>query len=139
MNQVGEQLAKKNLVNSMTDVTGFGLLGHLLEVCKASNLTAEIEFDKIPFIQESIDASKNKVSTGASKRNWNSYSKFIQATNMKIWQRNLLTDPQTSGGLLITFTDKNKDKVLRVLKNSKIKSLFTFGKLKKGSPSIKII
>ena len=52
----------------MTDVTGFGLLGHLLEVCKASNLTAEIEFDKIPFIQESIDASKNKVSTGASKR-----------------------------------------------------------------------
>ena len=50
---------------------------------------------------------------------------------MKIWQRNLLTDPQTSGGLLITFTDKNKDKVFRVLKNSKIKSLFTFGKLKK--------
>ena len=139
MNHVGEQLAKKNLVNSMTDVTGFGLLGHLLEVCKASNLTAEIEFDKIPFIQESIDASKNKVSTGASKRNWNSYSKFIQATTMKIWQRNLLTDPQTSGGLLITFTDKNKDKVFRVLKNSKIKSLFTFGKLKKGSPSIKII
>ena len=93
MNHVGEQLAKRNLVNSMTDVTGFGLLGHLLEVCKASKLSAEIEFDKIPFIQESIDASKTKYHRRL-KRNWNSYSRFIHATNIKTWQRNLLTDPK---------------------------------------------
>ena len=138
MNHVGEQLAKKNLVNSMTDVTGFGLLGHLLEVCKASKLSAEIEFDKIPFIQESIDASKTKYPQAPQKETGIVIVDLFRQQILK-HGKNLLTDPQTSGGLLITFTNKNKDKVFRVLKNSKIKSLFTFGKLKKGSPTIKII
>ena len=90
----------------MTDVTGFGLLGHLLEVCKASNLRNKLSLIRFLLFKNPLMLQKMEVSTGASKRNWNSYSKFIQAINIKTWQRNLLTDLQTSGGLLITFTEK---------------------------------
>ena len=99
LNWLGAKAANLQYVNAMTDVTGFGLLGHLTEVCDGSGLSAEIEFHKIPHF-EFLDEYINQKSTpGGTQRNWDSYGDRISSiTDM---QRSILADPQTSGGLLI--------------------------------------
>lgn len=101
LNKIGEVFAKIPAVKAMTDVTGFGLMGHLTEMCAASNLTAVIDFDKVPFLnKEVIDYYIEKGSMpGGTKRNFASYGhKLAPLTD---YQRSILCDPQTSGGLLV--------------------------------------
>ena len=105
LNKVGEALGKLKAVTAMTDVTGFGLLGHLVEMAEGSGLSAVIDFEKIPVI---IDDIKNYVDQqsipGGTNRNWDSYGEKIG--ELTDYQKAILADPQTSGGLLIAV-DKN--------------------------------
>ncbi|MEO8404529.1 MAG: selenide, water dikinase SelD [Chitinophagaceae bacterium] len=104
LNKAGEIFGKLDYVKAMTDVTGFGLLGHLSEICEGSNLSAIIEFNKIPIISSVKNYLSKGCIPGGSVRNWNSYGhKINQITDE---QRNILSDPQTSGGLLIAVEEK---------------------------------
>jgi selenide,water dikinase len=100
LNKIGELLGKMEAVNSMTDVTGFGLLGHLTEMAEGSELSAEIFFDKVPLISPDIIEYINKGAVpGGTNRNWDSYGHKIG--EISPIHKAILADPQTSGGLLI--------------------------------------
>ncbi|MEO1624813.1 MAG: selenide, water dikinase SelD [Bacteroidota bacterium] len=101
LNRVGSLLGKHSFVHAMTDVTGFGLLGHLSEMCEASDCSAELDFDKIPFLdKEALDGYLAEGCVpGGTRRNWDSYGHKIG--DISEYQRHLLCDPQTSGGLLV--------------------------------------
>jgi selenide,water dikinase len=100
LNKIGELLGKINGVHAMTDVTGFGLLGHLVEIAEGSEISAEIYFDRIPVIISTIKTYvDNNCIPGGTTRNWDSYEEKISSiTN---FEKSILADPQTSGGLLI--------------------------------------
>lgn len=99
LNSFGAVLGKLPYVNALTDVTGFGLLGHLSEVCDGSNLSAEIEFSKVPVFNFLDSYIQQKSMPGGTQRNWESYGHKISKISDE--QRTILADPQTSGGLLI--------------------------------------
>ncbi|MEW6038620.1 MAG: selenide, water dikinase SelD [Pseudomonadota bacterium] len=102
LNSVGTALAELDGVHAMTDVTGFGLLGHLLEICRGSSLGAEIVFGDIPVIDVAMELARQGYATGAAARNWDSYGASVRLSpELAEWQRKLLCDPQTSGGLLV--------------------------------------
>jgi selenide,water dikinase len=89
----------------MTDVTGFGLLGHLSEMCEGSGLSAVIEFDKVPVIASLPGYLAQQCFPGGTQRNWNSYGNKISALTDE--QRYILADPQTSGGLLVAVAEES--------------------------------
>jgi selenide,water dikinase len=126
LNKLGADFGKLPYVNAMTDVTGFGLLGHLTEVCEGSGLSAEIDFDKVPkfdFLEEYI---QQKSTPGGTQRNWDSYgSKIGELSGI---QRLILADPQTSGGLLVCI-DQDKQQEFENFLMSKNVHLKPFGKL----------
>ncbi|MEQ9049238.1 MAG: selenide, water dikinase SelD, partial [Marinoscillum sp.] len=102
LNQIGQELAAFEGVNALTDVTGFGLGGHLLEVCEASGCSAKIELDKVPrfdFVQKYLDLN---CTPGGTHRNWKSYGHKITLAEGMDYR--LMSDPQTSGGLLVTVS-----------------------------------
>lgn len=102
LNTPGIALAELAGVHAMTDITGFGLAGHLLEMCRGSKLGAQVRFADLPLIEEALHSARQGTVTGASARNWAGYGKEIRLPEgMPEWQRALLTDPQTSGGLLV--------------------------------------
>lgn len=108
LNSFGAVLGKLPYVNALTDVTGFGLLGHLSEVCEGSNLSAEIEFSKVPTFDFLDDYIQQKSMPGGTQRNWDSYGHKV--STITDTQRAILADPQTSGGLLVSVDgDKTSD------------------------------
>ena len=111
LNTPGEALAALPGVHAMTDVTGFGLAGHLLEVCRGSRLAATVDFSSVPAIPEALQWVKQGVATGASERNWNGYGHEVEFSG-EDWKRKLLTDPQTSGGLLVACAPEAVQQVL---------------------------
>lgn len=120
LNKVGTALGKINGVHAMTDVTGFGLLGHLLEVAEGSGLSAELYYSKVPV----IDAAKNylaqRIVPDATYRNWNSYSsKTGFGTGVNVMEAfNILPDPQTNGGLLIAVAPDALEQVQTTLREN---------------------
>jgi len=104
LNLLGPELAKIEGVTAMTDVTGFGLLGHLSEVCEGSGVSAEIEWSKIPQFPEASVYLEHGCVPGGTHRNWDSYGANIELGDRQ--QRLLLCDPQTSGGLLVAVEQK---------------------------------
>jgi selenide,water dikinase len=107
LNDVGEQLATVPGVNAMTDVTGFGLGGHLREMCEGSGVRAELEYAAIPLLPETLAYLKMGCSPGGALRNYESYGQFIGEMNAE--QQAVVCDPQTSGGLLISVADQAVD------------------------------
>ena len=99
LNVLGSEFAKLDYVKAMTDVTGFGLLGHLLEVCEGSNLSAEIHYSRIPMLKNISHYTSNMIYPDNTMRNWQSFDSKVTG----IGSESLLTlcDPQTSGGLLV--------------------------------------
>ncbi|MEN9223520.1 MAG: selenide, water dikinase SelD [Thermostichus sp. BF3_bins_97] len=100
LNCIGSQLAQQPPVHAMTDVTGFGLLGHLLEVCRGSGVGARLDLPSIPILAEAMSLAEAGIFPGAARRNWQGYE-GVQADSLAEWQQLLLADPQTSGGLLL--------------------------------------
>jgi selenide,water dikinase len=113
LNRVGAELAKDADVHAITDVTGFGLLGHGLEMARGSGLTIRFRFAGVPFLSQAERLVKEGRVTGASARNWASYGEGVELpSGMPDWQRNLLTDPQTSGGLLVACAADRAGEIL---------------------------
>jgi selenide, water dikinase len=113
LNTVGRELAARPDVHALTDVTGFGLLGHGLELCRGSGVGATIRFDNLPLLPGVAELAQAGVRTGASTRNWDSYgSEARLPEGLPDWKRDLLTDPQTSGGLLAAVARETADEVL---------------------------
>lgn len=113
LNTPGTALAGIAGVHAMTDVTGFGLAGHLLEICRGSGLSAEIDFAALPVIAEAERLVQEGISTGASARNWASYGEqVLLPPGAEEWQQKLITDPQTSGGLLVACAPLVAERVL---------------------------
>jgi selenide,water dikinase len=106
LNSIGEKLGELPYVHALTDVTGFGLLGHLTEICEGSHTSAEIYFDKVPVIQAVYSYLEQKAIPGGTGRNWASYGHHIGP--LSELQKNILADPQTSGGLLITVDPQHQ-------------------------------
>ena len=101
LNKTGELLGNVKGVHAMTDVTGFGLLGHLVEMAEGSGLTAVIDFESVPLIIEDLKYYADlKCVPGGTSRNWDSYGNIIGTIDD--YQKSILADPQTSGGLLIS-------------------------------------
>lgn len=116
LNSIGPDLAALPGVHAMTDVTGFGLLGHALEMARGSGLTAEIEAEAPALLPGAQALAQAGVRTGASGRNWASYGAAVHGAEMlPEWRRDLLCDPQTSGGLLLAVEPSAADGVLAQL------------------------
>jgi len=102
LNTPGVALAEIDEVHALTDVTGFGLAGHLLEICRGSRLGAEVRFDDLPVLPEALKWVKEGTATGASDRNWKGYGHEVRMpAGAPDWKRKFVSDPQTSGGLLV--------------------------------------
>jgi len=126
LNTLGADLGQFPYVNAMTDVTGFGLLGHLCEVCEGSGLSAEIEFDKVPMFDFLEAYIEQKSMPGGTGRNWASYGHKISP--LSDYQKGILADPQTSGGLLVSV-DSEKISEFESFVRSKGYELRSFGRL----------
>lgn len=109
LNKIGTLLGGRQEVHALTDVTGFGLLGHLTEMCEASQLSAKIEFENVPLLDRLVleHYLSEQCIPGGTLRNWESYGHKIGPLTEA--QRNLLADPQTSGGLLVAVDAESKD------------------------------
>ncbi|MEP9368462.1 selenide, water dikinase SelD [Xanthobacter sp. VNH20] len=113
LNKVGATLAQDEAVHGITDVTGFGLLGHGLEMARGSGVRIHIERKGLPVLSHAEALVRQGFVTGASHRNWTSYGAGIELpAGIEDWQRHLLTDPQTSGGLLVSVAQEQADRVL---------------------------
>jgi selenide, water dikinase len=114
LNKLGEMFGQLPYVKAMTDVTGFGLLGHLKEMCTGSGLSATIGFDKVPVIASLPYYLEQRCFPGGTQRNWNSYGH--QVSELTDEQRYILADPQTSGGLLVAIEDACSTQFEQLLK-----------------------
>lgn len=126
LNSLGAEFGKLPYVNAMTDVTGFGLLGHLTEMCEGSGLSAEINVKDIPRFDFLDSYIQQKSTPGGTQRNWDSYGNKISLSDDN--QRLVLVDPQTSGGLLVSVDVSHADEFEKVA-SSKGYALKPFGRL----------
>jgi len=118
LNIIGKELAEMEGVSAITDVTGFGLLGHLLEVCEGSNVGAVIEYDKVPVFEPVLDYIAKKQIPGGTKRNWESYGEKVELDDEI--KKLILCDAQTSGGLLIAVSEEQVPIVKQLLKDNNL-------------------
>lgn len=121
LNFIGSELALINGISALTDVTGFGLLGHLTEMCEGSNLSAVIEYEKVPKFEKLDYYLDHKCIPGGTIRNWESYGEKISMDNSE--HKSVLCDPQTSGGLLIAVEKDAQAEVEALLKKYNMPSV----------------
>src|SRR3989442_2911352 len=127
LNTPGQALAEMPAVHALTDVTGFGLAGHLLEMCRGAGLGADVSFEALPVIAEALDWVKQGVATGASERNWKGYGHEVDLpAGFPEWKRKLVADPQTSGGLLVACAPEAVPQVLKAF-NGDARAIGRFG------------
>jgi selenide,water dikinase len=139
LNTPGSRLSAMDTVHALTDVTGFGLAGHLLEICRGSKLAARVRFADIPLIAEARRWAEEGVATGASDRNWGSYGGDVHlAAGAPEWQRKLVTDPQTSGGLLVACAPEAVDAVLAEFRRDGFGDARVIGELSEGPAAVTV-
>ena len=132
LNKIGSEFAAIKGVNAITDVTGFGLAGHLREVCEGSSLNAVLDFDKIPLLSHVNEYLDMGCSPGGASRNFESFGHVLGDMTQR--QREILCDPQTSGGLLVTVNEAGKEEFLRITQQNGLQ-LEAIGKLYPESSS----
>ncbi len=139
LNTPGSALGCLAGVHAMTDVTGFGLLGHLLEICKGSGVTAVLDYAAIPILPNALDYAARGCVTGASARNWTGYGKSVVLDPKRFGdtERALLTDPQTSGGLLISCAPEVVTEVLSIFLQQGFDRAAVIGEIVEGSAKVK--
>jgi selenide,water dikinase len=134
LNKIGAELAKNPAVHAMTDVTGFGVLGHGLEMARGSGLKLNLRSDALPLLPRAGELAEAGFVTGASGRNWESYGQEAALpSGYPLWQRHILTDPQTSGGLLIACTAAEADSILSEIRGAGYRSASIIGEMTSGS------
>ena len=137
LNKPGRLLAEMPGVHALTDVTGFGLLGHLLELARGAKLAATLEMDKVPLLPGVLQLAQDGFFTGASGRNWDAYGKDVElGAAITPAQRALLTDPQTSGGLLVSCDPASVDEVLALFAREGFGDAAVIGRMSEGAPGV---
>lgn len=140
LNTPGLALSGMADVHALTDVTGFGLLGHLLEICRGSGLRAEIAFERIPVLSAAGHLVRQGHVTGASQRNWESYGRDVKLPDgAPDWMMKLLTDPQTSGGLLVACDPAAVSAVLGIFRDQGFADAREIGRFAAGAPTVTIV
>ena len=140
LNAVGEVLGKRDDVHALTDVTGFALLGHLLEICRGSGLAAELRIADVPVLPAAETLAKAGFATGAATRNWTSYGHEVTLpAGMPEWQRKLLCDPQTSGGLLAACAPQSAHEVLQLFHDAGFQQAAIIGTMQAGVSGVRVI
>lgn len=140
LNKIGTELAQDPDIHAVTDITGFGILGHSLEMARGSGLTLTIDRSRLPLFQEAEALARQGYVTGASTRNWDSYGDGILLPDgLELWQRQLLTDPQTSGGLLVACAQDRAEPILRQIVEAGYPSARIVGQAEAGLPQIRVI
>ncbi|HLK84423.1 MAG TPA: selenide, water dikinase SelD [Xanthobacteraceae bacterium] len=140
LNRIGVELAKDPSVHAVTDVTGFGLLGHALEMARASQVSLVIRADDLPLLAEAATLAKEGLVTGASGRNWMSYGDaIILPRGLPDWRRQILTDPQTSGGLLIGCAPERANDILQRIVEGGCPNARRIGHVEPGVPVVRVV
>jgi selenide, water dikinase len=134
LNKIGAALAKNPAVHAMTDVTGFGILGHGLEMARGSGLRLALRYGSLPLLPRAAELVRAGFVTGASARNWDSYGQeAVLPATFELWQRQILTDPQTSGGLLVACEPEEAANILKVIQDAGNGSARIIGEMAAGS------
>jgi selenide,water dikinase len=140
LNTPGIRLADLAGVHALTDVTGFGLAGHLLEICRGSALSGLVRFADLPLIEEAAALAQQGIATGASNRNWSSYGADVRLpADFPDWQQKLLTDPQTSGGLLVACAPAVAAEVLEIFRSEGFADAKVIGELAAGPAELRVL
>jgi len=140
LNQIGAELGKDSSVHAMTDVTGFGVLGHALGMARGSGLRFILRSETIPLLPRAIELAQQGFVTGASGRNWESYGESVAlAPDCPPWRRQILTDPQTSGGLLVACAPGRAVGLLRTIRNAGYPAASIIGEMRAGAPGIEVL
>jgi selenide, water dikinase len=140
LNQIGAELGKDSGVHAMTDVTGFGVLGHALGMARGSGLRFMLRSAAIPLLPKAIELAQQGFVTGASGRNWDSYGAAVAlAPDCPLWRRQILTDPQTSGGLLVACAPARADALLRTIRDAGYPSASIIGEMRVGAAGIEVL
>ena len=139
LNKPGKALADMEGVHALTDVTGFGLLGHLLELARGAKLGAQLDMASIPLLPGVEQLAHDGFFTGASTRNWDAYGKDVTlAASVKPAQQALLTDPQTSGGLLVACAADTVDTVLELFRREGFGEAAVIGRMAAGEARVNV-
>jgi len=139
LNAVGAEMRDVQGVHAMTDVTGFGLLGHLLEMCRGASLGAEVEFKALPLFTHAQRLAEAGIGTGGAKRNWKSYGHEVDIpAESPEWWRGILCDPQTSGGLLIACSSDSVPQVLTLLRSRNFDDARVVGEFSGTQPRVRV-
>jgi len=140
LNRTGSEVAREHGVRALTDVTGFGLLGHLTEMCRASGVSAEVWFDRLPLLPGAEDLVRSGVAPGGTRRNldfvepWTDFEAALDP-----WQRLLCADAQTSGGLLLAVHPDMVEAVVRALTERQTASAAVIGTIRAaGEPLLSV-
>jgi len=139
LNRVGAELAKDADVHAITDVTGFGVLGHGLEVARGSGLTVALSYGALPLLTHAEALAQQGCVTGASHRNWKSYADDVSLPgDLPDWRCHLLTDPQTSGGLLVACAPARADDILKTVVAAGYRQARVIGHTEAGPPRVRV-
>ncbi|WP_256077490.1 selenide, water dikinase SelD [Massilia sp. YIM B04103] len=137
LNKPGKALSELAGVHALTDVTGFGLLGHLLELARGAGLEARLDMGRIPLLPGVEQLARDGYFTGASGRNWEAYGQDVNlAPAITPAQHTLLTDPQTSGGLLVSCAAGSVDEVLALFAREGFAHAAVIGEMRSGAPRV---
>jgi selenide,water dikinase len=140
LNRVGHSLAQDEDVHGMTDVTGFGLLGHSLELARGGGVSLHIDYERVPFLTEAEALAEAGYATGASQRNWSSYSDaIVLPPEMPAWRRTLLSDPQTSGGLLVACAAQRAESICAAIEVAGYPRASIIGSVANGDAVVRIV
>jgi selenide, water dikinase len=139
LNRVGHTLAQDKDVHAMTDVTGFGLLGHSLELARGGGVSLNMNYERIPFLTQAEALAEAGYATGASGRNWSSYSDgIVLPPELPAWRRTLLTDPQTSGGLLVACAAARSEFIRAAIEDAGYSRASIIGSVAYGDAVVRI-
>src|SRR6185436_792704 len=139
LNTPGTRLGQLDDVHALTDVTGFGLLGHLLEIAKGSGIGARLDWKSIPLLPHALEFAREGISTGAAWRNWTGYGARVRLdAGIGEAERAVLTDPQTSGGLLVACAPSACDEVLRIFRDDGFDRAAIVGEMVAGAPELAV-
>jgi len=140
LNTPGIALSALDGVHALTDVTGFGLAGHALELARGAKLRAVIEWSRVPLLENVVVMAAEGMVTGASGRNWAGYGADVKLVpGLHATTQNLLSDPQTSGGLLVSCAPDAVDAVLKVFRDEGFARAAVIGRVEAGEPSLHVV
>jgi selenide,water dikinase len=139
LNTPGTKLGQLDDVHALTDVTGFGLLGHLLEIARGSKTAAKLDWDAIALLPGAIGFAREGIVTGASGRNWAGYSDRVKlGARIGEAEKALLTDPQTSGGLLVACSPSATEEVLKIFRSEGFGEAAVIGEIVAGEAEVRV-